>query len=308
MQTYSTAFKKVLIISYEFPPGPGGIGNHAFNLACQLAKHEYDINVITESDNASNLEIENFDRLISSFNINRIKRFGILTYIRRLIKYLQEFRKADLLIVSGKFPVWSVNLLRLFSSKNCITSVIHGSEIRLPEYWQRKLFNTGLKKSNDIISVSSFSRSLLPKELQHKTIVIPNGVNFSHNELSKKKDHHEFPDGNKRLFLLTVGNVTQRKGQHRVIKALPSIIDNFPQTVYHMAGIPTNQSTIIELAKEIKVDAHFKIHGKVSDEELNELYKAADVLLMLSDNQIDGDVEGFGIAILEANCYGIPAI
>mgnify|MGYP003346336418 CR=1 FL=1 len=30
--------------------------------------------------------------------------------------------------------------------------------------------------------------------------------------------------------------------------------------------------------------------------------------MMLSERQPDGDIEGFGIAILEANYYGLPAI
>ena len=34
----------------------------------------------------------------------------------------------------------------------------------------------------------------------------------------------------------------------------------------------------------------------------------SDIFMMLSENQPDGDVEGFGIAILEANIYSLPAI
>jgi phosphatidylinositol alpha-1,6-mannosyltransferase len=43
-------------------------------------------------------------------------------------------------------------------------------------------------------------------------------------------------------------------------------------------------------------------------EELAMAYKTADVFIMLSENQTDGDVEGFGIAILEANYFELPAI
>jgi phosphatidylinositol alpha-1,6-mannosyltransferase len=37
-------------------------------------------------------------------------------------------------------------------------------------------------------------------------------------------------------------------------------------------------------------------------------YKGCDIFMMLSENQADGDMEGFGIAILEANYFGKPAI
>ena len=41
---------------------------------------------------------------------------------------------------------------------------------------------------------------------------------------------------------------------------------------------------------------------------LYEIYNQADIFIMLSQNDIKFDVEGFGIAILEANLLGIPAI
>jgi phosphatidylinositol alpha-1,6-mannosyltransferase len=57
------------------------------------------------------------------------------------------------------------------------------------------------------------------------------------------------------------------------------------------------------------VSEHITVHGRLADkEELAMAYKTADVFIMLSENQTDGDVEGFGIAILEANYFGLPAI
>ncbi len=41
---------------------------------------------------------------------------------------------------------------------------------------------------------------------------------------------------------------------------------------------------------------------------LRELYKECDIYLLLSETQPDGDTEGFGISILEANSCGTPAI
>ena len=35
--------KNILIFSSEFPPGPGGIGNHAFNLAKGLSKSKSEL-------------------------------------------------------------------------------------------------------------------------------------------------------------------------------------------------------------------------------------------------------------------------
>jgi phosphatidylinositol alpha-1,6-mannosyltransferase len=40
--------KKTFIISSEFPPLPGGIGNHAYLLANYLHKKGYEISVLTD--------------------------------------------------------------------------------------------------------------------------------------------------------------------------------------------------------------------------------------------------------------------
>ena len=41
---------KILVISSEFPPGPGGIGSHAFNLSNELNKRGYKVIINTKSD------------------------------------------------------------------------------------------------------------------------------------------------------------------------------------------------------------------------------------------------------------------
>src|SRR5690606_28596979 len=49
-------------------------------------------------------------------------------------------------------------------------------------------------------------------------------------------------------------------------------------------------------------------HGRVNDDELKALLEQADIFVMLSTQTSTGDVEGFGIAILEANAFGVPAV
>ena len=53
--------KNILFISTEFPPGPGGIGNHAWNIARQLDK-QFSIDVLTISDYVTNKECLEFDK------------------------------------------------------------------------------------------------------------------------------------------------------------------------------------------------------------------------------------------------------
>ena len=108
--------------------------------------------------------------------------------------------------------------------------------------------------------------------------------------------------------LITVGNVTQRKGQQNIINALPLLLKKYPDLKYHIVGIPTDRDRLEKLALNLGVEEAVVFFGKVSEKEKIELLQQADVFVMLSETTKSGDAEGFGIAILEANAIGIPAI
>ena len=59
---------KILILTSEFPPGPGGICNHAFNLAKQFLKNNFDVKVLAPQQNKKDERI--FD-LPKNFKIKR---------------------------------------------------------------------------------------------------------------------------------------------------------------------------------------------------------------------------------------------
>ena len=61
--------KKLLFISSEFPPGPGGIGNHAWNLSRSL-NNQIHVDVLTVSDYTDESASRSFDDN-TDFNIFR---------------------------------------------------------------------------------------------------------------------------------------------------------------------------------------------------------------------------------------------
>ncbi|MCH7525120.1 MAG: glycosyltransferase family 4 protein, partial [Bacteroidetes bacterium] len=93
-----------------------------------------------------------------------------------------------------------------------------------------------------------------------------------------------------------------------VIKLLPELIKIYPEIHYHCVGIPTQKEEFISIALKLKVETHITFHGKVSDSHLQDLLQSSDVFVMLSSPTQTGDVEGFGIAIIEANALGLPSI
>ena len=64
----------------------------------------------------------------------------------------------------------------------------------------------------------------------------------------------------------------------------------------------------MKVAIDLGVNAHITFHGAVDDLQLKQALINTNIFVMLSSATKTGDVEGFGIAILEANALGIPAI
>ncbi len=294
---------KILIISSEFPPGPGGIGSHAFNLSNGLNKRGYEIIINTKSDYADKNQEHLFD-LRCPYKVFRFRRkkTTLQNWIHRLIIIRKTILKYRIkrIIISGEFSIWTIPLVKISSSVK-ITTIIHGTELGNNLFLRWTLFCLG--KSNKIISVSNFTKSLIPKNLKLKTQVINNGIDIDEWNLTDEKCTLEnFP------ILLTVGSISVRKGQYNVIKLLPQIIKEYPLTHYHCVGDYKDKEDLLKLIKKLKLNDFVTLHGILKHSELEKMYSIAHVNMMLSNNNNYTDFEGFGISVLEGNLYGVPAI
>lgn len=289
---------KILIITSEFPPLPGGIGNHAFFLADYLCKMGYEISVV--SDFRSPKSDKEFDKK-QSFSIFRIKRNKFTSW-NRVVESFFLARNTTTIICSGKFSLWIGGFLSLILKKNYI-AVLHGSEINAGGKISKWLTHWSLKRFAKIIAVSNFTKEIALKiNSKLKIEVINNGFKLFDERLNAVKK----TIGNPKI--VTVGNVTYRKGQQNVIAVLPFLKEIFPEIHYHCIGIPTEKEAFSALAKSLDVQDNITFHGALSAVDLVAILKESAVFFMLSDVLNNGDFEGFGIALLEANALGLPAI
>lgn len=141
-----------------------------------------------------------------------------------------------------------------------------------------------------------------------KIHVIPHGVDINRFESGSEYQGivSEHGLGGKKV-ILTVGNLVERKGHDMVIKSLPKVLENVPDTVYLIVGDGKQRQSLTNLVKELDLGEHVVFTGRVTDNELLQYYNACDVFIMPS-REIDGDIEGFGIVYLEANACSKPVI
>jgi glycosyltransferase involved in cell wall biosynthesis len=110
---------------------------------------------------------------------------------------------------------------------------------------------------------------------------------------------------------LTVGAIKKRKGQLTSLKALNIIKAEFPGLRYILVGSDADAvyvGKIRDYAAEHGLASNVMIYPEVdTDEELSQFYYDADVFLLNSENVHD-HFEGFGLVVVEAGRFGIPAV
>ncbi|OUL31196.1 glycosyltransferase family 4 protein [Nostoc sp. 106C] len=91
------------------------------------------------------------------------------------------------------------------------------------------------------------------------------------------------------------------KGVDVTIRALPQILEVFPEVKYLVIGRGDDQPRLAQLAKDLGVSDRVIFAGFIATEQLMAHYRLADAYIMPSQ-------EGFGIVYLEAMACGIPVL
>src|SRR5262249_6935500 len=105
--------------------------------------------------------------------------------------------------------------------------------------------------------------------------------------------------------LMTVSRLAsleQYKGHDRVIRALPRILSQHPDTIYLIVGDGDDRQRLESLAVGCGVVKNVQFTGLVPQEELPDYFRLADVFVMPSAG------EGFGIVFLQAMATGVRVI
>ncbi len=307
---------RVLLVSSEFPPGPGGIGTHADQLTRNLSNLGHIVQVLSPQDYAAEDEILDFNSSLP-FSIIRIaneksKLSKGFTRLKLMNDSLRQF-KPDIVLSSGLWSIRLGALVKLLNKKVPWLIVGHGTEFGQKLGLDAWLTRSASNIANGIICVSEYTKQVIQNLGVNKPgiDVVHNGAD-AHQFLMLDSDYvMQIRDSlgvKDKFVLLTVGNVSGRKGQEVVIRALPAILHRCPQVVYWMAGLPSLQQELEHLARGLGVDKNIHFFGRTNTQTLLELYNACDLFVMTSRQLDDGDFEGYGIAVIEAALCGKSAL
>ena len=110
-----------------------------------------------------------------------------------------------------------------------------------------------------------------------------------------------------RPVVLTVGRLQSRKGQDMLIRALPAILRRVPNALYAIIGDGDYRSGLESLVRQLRLEEHVVFHSELEDRLMVEAYQQCD-LFALPNREINGDIEGFGMVLLESQACGRPVV
>jgi len=110
-----------------------------------------------------------------------------------------------------------------------------------------------------------------------------------------------------RPVIITVGRLQKRKGHEMLIRALPKIRERVQDVLYSIVGDGQERKEIERQVTALGLTEHVQLRGEPVDQELIECYQQCD-LFVLPNRTVDGDFEGFGLVLVEAQACGKPVI
>lgn len=303
---------RALLLSSEFPPGPGGIGQHAFQLARNLTNLGWEIGVIAPQSYVTTAERDDFNRrqpfVVTPLPGRSVGASWLLDRMR-IIRGVMRRDRPSIVIATGHRSLHMAAALCAIHRVPWV-GIGHGSEFLGRSGLNQFLSRRALENAGLVIAVSEYTAQLIRAAAQPRLlVVIPNaadgerfrpGLNTA--ALRRRWGIDEGP------VILTVGQVSERKAQDVIIRAMPRVLAARPDVTYVVAGLPTLKEQFAALAEELGVGHRVRFVGVVADEDLPVAYNMADVFALVSRQTAAGDVEGFGIVVQEAALCGVPAV
>lgn len=296
---------RILYISHLHPPknqplkSVGGMQNVSVQMI-EAVKRRQDVELYTII-------------MHSSWRFIGIKTFFFLvTLLWRIPLGIRQFRP-DIVLFSSMV---TAGVLPFFLRKLPIPclSINHGQDVTLPVRIYQWYLPSVFKKLSGVISVSTATREASIKRGMNPEIgiALPNGFNAREIRKLPPKDEAlkilekslnvSFGDSK---ILLTVGRQVKRKGHEWFIE---NVFENITADVFYLVvGDGPEFGNIITARERSAHKDRIITTGKLSSELLSACYAAADLFIM-PNIPVEGDMEGFGIVLLEANSAGVPAI
>jgi phosphatidyl-myo-inositol dimannoside synthase len=297
---------RALLFCFSYPPLDGGISRLCAELVAGLQRKGVAMEVLSQQRDATGSEIPKApERRVT---------------MHRPRRELQAFR--SLLRVDRSTAVicgiwYPEGLLASLAGLRPLVVLAHGLELNPTRgRWRRRawrwMMRRVLRNATLIVANSRYTAKLVDRFAPGARVTaVPLGV-----------DHRRFCPGDRaaarrclaipedKHVILTVARVVAHKGHRLVFRALAAMSDcRRADFLYLVAGRGRDMPALQQEAASLGLDRVVRWLGYVPEADLPDLYRSADLFALCTREERDEpDVEGFGLAFLEAQACGIPVV
>jgi len=310
----ANVYKNILLVTNDFGPRTGGIETFVIGLLERISGHKVIVFTSQQGDTDS------YDKQwLDKFGITVIRdRSKILLptwRVTRAAKKLVSDNRIDTVIFGAAAPLGLMGSALRKSGVRKIIALTHGHEV-----WWAKIFPFTLamkrigKSADHLTYLGDFTKSAISRALTQKSaeamVKIAPGIDTQH--------FIPQPDGmqkrvnlglEQKKIIMSVGRLVHRKGQDKLIEAMPLVLKSVPNAHLVLVGEGPYRNHLEKLVSKFALKENVTFVGRVQYEKLPSYLSAADLFAMPSRSRYFGlEVEGLGIVYLEASACGIPVV
>lgn len=296
-----------LLVTNDFPPKIGGIQSYLWELWRRLPPEEFAV-YTTPYAGATAFDAGH------GFRVERSPEPVIGPYpwlVSRLDRFAREV-DADLILLDPAVPLGAIGP----SLERPYGVVLHGAEVTVPGRLplSRPVLARTLRRAELVVAAGEYALAEAERCAGRSlpAVVVPPGVDHrrirpldDEDRRIARKRFEVAPDA---FVLASVNRLVPRKGMDTLIRAVARLANDEGRPVEVLIGGRGRHRPVLErLIAEHR--APVRLLGRVSDDDVAQLYGAADAMAMLCHDRWRGlEQEGFGIVFLEAAAAGIPQI
>ena len=302
-----------LFVTNDFGPRAGGIETFVHGLVERLPNGSVIVYTSAQQNSAE------FDsKWLQDYGVKVIRdRSKILLPTPRVIKACKQLvksRKLTKVAFGAAAPLGIMARAMRRAGAQKIVALTHGHEV-----WWAKVppFSFAIRfmsRNIDAITyLGEYTKSEISKAFSKtevsKLVQIAPGIDVEHfvpTDSSKLRAELGLAD---KSVIISVGRLVHRKGQDKLIAALPAIKVEVPNVHLVLVGVGPHQDYLEKLASKLNVSDCITFIGRINYAELPTYICLGDIFAMPSRSRFFGlEVEGLGIVYLEASACGLPVV
>lgn len=300
-----------LFVTSDYPPQRGGVARYYWNLLKEFPSESTLVlappSETALSDGPQNVERETFVSPGLSW-----PRWAPL--VRAIRSRLVE-QKPAFLHIGQVVPVGTAALLANRGLGIPTVVYTHGMDLLYAERrpWRRWIAGRVLRNAHTVVANSAFTASIVGRfgVRKDRIVVVRPGVSFWPPEQQTALEERLRADLGLHpgtVMLLSVGRLVARKGIAAVLDAVAALKDSC-DILYCIVGDGPERPHLQRRAQTLGIEHRVRFLGAVDDTVVRACYAITDIFALATEPAEQGrDVEGFGIAYLEAGAFGKPVL